>query len=118
MIEGILTLICATLFAISCAYLDFKWLKRILLMFEDQKMARKICDAMLERDESSHLLTWSDLQIRPKSKYYWRLKFVNICADSHLAHVETAGLASIAFFQGIIAFGIGGIGLALIEVAS
>lgn len=118
MIEGILTLIAATLFAISCVYLDYKWVKRIMPMFEDQKMARQICDARLERDESSRILTWSDLRIRPKSKYYWRLKFVEICADSHMAHVEAAGLAGIAIVQGLIAFGIGAVGLALIEVNS
>lgn len=110
MIMGIVTTTAAAAFAAVCAYLDFKWVTRILDMLEDQGTARKICDAMLERDESSRLLTWKDIKVHPKSDYFWRLRFVDICADSFMAQVELVGLMGVVALQAFIAFCIGSSG--------
>lgn len=104
MIVDIASLILAVIFGIACAYLDYKWIKRILDLFEDQDVARGIRDSMLERDEPSNGLKWKDLGKRPKSDYYWRLEFVSICADSYMAQIELACLGFAMLVQGLIAF--------------
>jgi hypothetical protein len=103
MIVGIASLILAVIFGIACVYLDYKWIKRILDLFEDQGVARDICDSMLERDEPSRGLTWKEVGKRPKSDYYWRLKYVSICADGYMAQIELACLGFAMLVQVLIA---------------
>lgn len=103
MIAPIVIGIATFVFVASSAYLDWQWIKRVSVMFDDVRAARAFCDAGRENRTSWRYVKWRDTDIVIKHPVHRRWEFISIIENSQLPFMQAMAICFVVVFQILMA---------------
>lgn len=103
MIAPIVIGIATFVFVAGSAYLDWQWIKRVSVMFDDVRAARAFCDAARENRSSWRYVKWRDTDIVIKHPSHRRYEFLSTIEDGQLAFMQAMAVCFVIGFQMLMA---------------